>query len=454
MLGVLGRLQSRALFLVGLCACSAASEPERQLPPAPSSTQSSTAGAPAIAPTDNAKDAGAISNPTLGDGGIVMVADTGPCGVQACVDTAVPDDDGFSVAEGDCDDFNPLVNPGAYDVPNNGIDEDCQGGDAKSDACDDALDIASSDPLAAAHAIELCPNTDETSRRWGVISARWTTPDGMGKPGNDKMHGLLPNLGPNFAARGGKTLLAISSGVARAPTQTGNTKTCSDEFPTASAKFPSGFDGTSSTCPADAQATDIADAVALEVRVRMPSNVNALSFDSAFFTDEYPDFICSPFNDVFQTIVKPQRMGSSADGNVVFDLDGNAVSVNNSLLRACTPGNHGGKDFACPLGYMPLKGTGYDDCNAALLGPGLFGGGFFGGGSITPTSSDPMGASTGWLATEFAVVPAEIVTLRFAIWDSGDSELDSLAIIDHVHFRMRDKPPPADKPMTKPVELQ
>jgi hypothetical protein len=383
-----------------------------------------------------------------------MVADTGPCGVQACVDTAVPDDDGFSVAEGDCDDFNPLVNPGAYDVPNNGIDEDCQGGDAKSEACDDALDIASSDPLVAAHAIELCPNTDETSRRWGVISARWTTPDGMGKPGSDKMHGLLPNLGPNFAPRAGKTLLAISSGVARAPTQTGYTDSCSDEFPTASAKFPGGFDGTSSTCPADAQQTEIADAIALEVRVRMPSNVSALSFDSAFFTEEYPDYICTPFNDVFQAIVTPQRMGSSADGNVVFDLDGNAVSVNNSLLRACTPGNHGGKDFACPLGYAPLKGTGYDDCNAALLGPGLFGGGFFGGGLTTPKSSDPMGASTGWLATEFAVTPAEIVTLRFAIWDSGDSALDSLAIIDHVHFRMRDKPPPADKPMTKPVELQ
>ncbi len=56
-------------------------------------------------------------------------------------------------------------------------------------------------------------------------------------------------------------------------------------------------------------------------------------------------------------------------------------------------GNHGGKNFACPLGLAPLKGTGYESCNAALLGPGLFGGGFFGGGNSM--SADPMGASTG-----------------------------------------------------------
>ena len=33
-------------------------------------------------------------------------------------------------AEKDCDDTNPLINPGAYDVPGDGIDNDCSGGDA------------------------------------------------------------------------------------------------------------------------------------------------------------------------------------------------------------------------------------------------------------------------------------------------------------------------------------
>jgi hypothetical protein len=63
------------------------------------------------------------------DTGMVVVTDTAnaPDTSDTGLDTIDDDGDGFSEADGDCEDGNPLINPGATDLPGDGLDLDCDG---------------------------------------------------------------------------------------------------------------------------------------------------------------------------------------------------------------------------------------------------------------------------------------------------------------------------------------
>lgn len=342
------------------------------------------------------------------------------------------DGDGWTPRDGDCYDCSPQVNPAAFDDPGNDVDEDCDGTAATTfETCDSGLALDSTDPNDAARAIGLCRFVSGSDRGWGVISARWTRADGTGAPASTRQYGIMGSLGA-AAARAGGAMLAISSGAARAPGQPGYTDDCDEYTVSPAGGTPAGLDPDTPACPG-VRSGAVYDPVALEVRIRVPSNAQGFRFESSFFTTEYPNYICSEYNDFFVAVMEPRPAGSS-DGNLVFDVDGNKVSVNNSLLRACAPGTHGGRSFACPLGTAPLAGTSFDD--SQLCGqegiPG-FPFPFPGGGS-----EGPIGAGTGWLRTESPVEGGTIVTIRFALWDAGDPQLDSLALIDAFDWLIED----------------
>jgi hypothetical protein len=80
-----------------------------------------------------------------GDGTDAVFADWNDTVAPGCetVTRAARDDDGDGSPSGvDCNDANPAVKPGGGDIPGNGLDEDCAGGDAVVDADGDGAGVA------------------------------------------------------------------------------------------------------------------------------------------------------------------------------------------------------------------------------------------------------------------------------------------------------------------------
>ena len=380
------------------------------------------------------------ANAGSGQGGVLNVEP--PC--EQKDPNADADGDGYSTGMGDCNDCTAQMNPGAYDYYGNGVDEDCSGTpDDEPFGCEVGLPIDANNPMDAARSMGLCRTAIDgaqgAERTWGVISAAYvfadgstnsqkpddlffgncTGPGGQGSPPNPMSHGVLPQFGNDVAPRDGEFMLALSSGVARSGTvgdSPGGAAMCTRS------STPPGFPTPSTAACPNTQIDDTPvanDPAALELRIRAPSNALSLSFDFNFYTYEYPVYICTEYNDFFVALLYSQHANTPANKNVSFDSQGNPVSVNNGFLEVCQPGNHGGKNFPCPLGNGDLAGTGFEGH-----------------------------AATGWLQTKTPIVPGEEFTIRFAVWDMGDEVLDSTVLIDNFKWDVNEgstgtvRPPP------------
>jgi len=394
---------------------------------------------------------GGAGGAPLGGGGSLSLTVGGAASQNPNADLDV---DGYVSAD-DCDDGDPQSNPGAFDIPGNQVDEDCSGtADDEPKGCDVALPM-DGDAGVAAKALGLCrvasPGATGKAKTWGVLAARFVFPDGSEKsvtdsneladcgtvesPPHAMSHGVLPAFGPNIAPREGAMLTALSSGVARAGV---HEHSSGAQFPTFSpagaymctrSRAPTGFPAPAVEACGDIALPDpesgvdlgyINDAIALELVVRAPTNANSFAFDFNFYTYEYQAFVCSIFNDAFVTLLYSQSPGVPLDHNISFDSQRNPVSVNNGFVEVCEPYTYRGqrnglevtREFPCQYGTQELLGTGFD------VDPYL------------PEEGPSFHAATGWLRTQANIVPGEELTLRFAIWDTGDEALDSTVLLD------------------------
>jgi hypothetical protein len=348
------------------------------------------------------------------------------------------DKDGWSPNQGDCNDCNPNVNPGAIDVlqqndggPPTWGDEDCDGkpGDSAM-PCDQGLaldDVVAGD---GAKAIELCAQATASDRRYGVISAAYVRADGTPFGSPALQVGIESAFGTSVKVQGGQNMLVLSSGHSRTVGQTGacNGISCQTN---ATGTPPTGFPQDDPACP---PTKVIADDVALELQVRVPTNATGYSFSFKFYSFEFPDWVCDThgYNDQFIALVTPPPAGSyvptgSTGGNISFDSNNHPVSVNMGFFDACDPGSPtrfathckagGGVCPAlpspyCPLGTGDLAGTGFDTWHG---------------------TTGPAGA-TRWLQTQAPAQAGTVITIRFAMWDAGNAQFDSTVLLDNFQW--------------------
>ncbi|WP_433929680.1 hypothetical protein AB3662_38450 [Sorangium cellulosum] len=357
--------------------------------------------------------------PTTADATISTSTATGSVDCSGLPDDDA-DGDGFSELQGDCDDCNALVNPNAIDPPTVGgdggadpapVDDDCNGvpDDYVPEMCDDGLLLDDDDPYNAAKAVELCKMSSGPGD-WGVVSAKWVMVDGAPPPEGDELranfhrgHGLLPGFGPNVTPRGGARLLALSSGAARQQQDEGY------ESPQGFDKkyesdFPAGFPKHPREC-GDLVPAKPSDPTAIEITIRVPSNVHGFSFHVNYATFDWP-YACTDFNDYFIALLSP-RPPDLIDGHILFDAQNNAMSINNAFIDVCTcegerPCNIDGVQYDCDRGTLELLGTGFENR-----------------------------AGTSWLLTSAPVEPNQEIKIRWGAYDAGDHELDSTGLVDN-----------------------
>ncbi len=386
--------------------------------------------------------------------------------------TGVPDDvqdvdgDGWTKCNGDCCETTAdcsapnLVNPGAFEFGGNSVDDDCDGTiDNVLTGCETGLASNSANALDYAKAIDLCQTTTETpplnQKKWGVISGFFYRANGAGVPAANS-RSIRQGFGSGVTPQLGTRMAVLSTGVAAAQTAPNNTN------PNWSA-FQGGQNmGTTSGVPADwltangnnfpnapgcpdpQGGTTANDPIMLKLRIRVPTNAKSFSVKSYFYSSEYPEWVCSAFNDFFLTLLDstfvpgPGETANPADKNLAFydpppvgapfyPVGVNLAFGSTGLFKACVNGPTGCGGGSVPgtmtscTGIAELLGTGFDIGNPLPQFPGD-------PGWCPP--SNRVGGGTGWLNVAGNVKPGETIEIRFVIWDTGDAWYDSLVLLD------------------------
>jgi hypothetical protein len=285
-----------------------------------------------------------------------------------------------------------------------------------SDPCDaDSGDSATD----FAHAMGICK--DAAKDGFGLVKAEFTRGFNDGAAPSADQHGVLGKFGKVLKPREGSKLGVLSTGFAQEfngspsmPFYKGK-HWWHDEV--VEDQLPDGFPKAAGDCE---QAKGVSDIIVLKLTLKAPKTAGGFKFDFNFHSSEWPEWICTKFNDGFLAYLTSK----GKTDNISFDSKDNPVSVNNAFFDRCTPnvktGCQGASEVtsSCPSGDAELGGTGFG-IKAEACESG---------------TDATQGGATGWLSSSAPIEPEEEFTLQLAIFDTGDGDLDSSVLLDHFRW--------------------
>jgi hypothetical protein len=345
-------------------------------------------------------DSGSQSN----DGVISDCLDEDADGFYTCVDGRFAD----RSTTIDCDDGRWLTQPGGYDFPDNGIDDDCDGEIDETSAGDCAT---GPNP----HRLAFLAGMDLTEY---IVGSERTGHGRQFSVRNDYF-GITP--------REGLCLAVLSTGEADTVPLSPDDMYDMYDAPTDGTQPGVAF---SERSRFDDPATEdpgrrVWDLAQLTVELAPPSNAAGFQFDVMFMSAEFPEFLCQTFNDTFYAIAETEALNDGEPTNIAFDGEGDEVTVNFGYFEH--PSGWSTDLSQTPYGVSDSMGECFpesrrpsctlpDYCN-------------------TRVGLRVVGSGTGWLTAQSPIVAGEsAIRLTFSIHDEGDAILDSAVLLDNFQW--------------------
>jgi len=141
-------------------------------------------------------------------------------------------------------------------------------------------------------------------------------------------------------------------------------------------------------------------------RITFTPKRDTVSFRYVFASEEYPDFVCSPFNDVFAFFLEgPDENGLQATRNLAL-VPGSTLPVSINSINNGTPGTHSevNPDLFCASPLGSLSNSEY---------------------FLTSQNYPVYNGYTTPLTAKAAVSPCQVYTMTLVIADIGDAFWDS-----------------------------